>query len=85
MTERYTGPLHDGLIMDGYSALRVFNEKICGLHRFAYTVAVVVGLDRIGYEKRFCFDNLSYALSFYQGWDGLTEPVIGQEGCTAIK
>lgn len=57
----------------------------CGLQRFIFTVGVCHGLDNIGRKGRFCFHTLGDALAFYEEWDGSKLPVVGEDGCTAIK
>ncbi|MGI9251151.1 MAG: hypothetical protein ACR2PR_08135 [Pseudohongiellaceae bacterium] len=72
--------------MQGYSNLV---EKPagcwCGIARFIYTVGVCVGLDMSGYRRRFCFDSWQNAELFLKEWDGVTLPVVGVDGCKAIK
>ena len=57
----------------------------CGIRQFIFTVGVCYGLDRIGYTGRFCFKTLNDELGFYDAWNGIEQPVVGQDGCTAIK
>lgn len=81
----------DELIMEkcrelGYARLRFVPDRgVCGILRFIYTVGVCYGLDETGYAGRFCFDTAQNAALFLQNWDGETLPVIGEDGCTAIK
>jgi len=60
-------------------------DYYCGLYRFLYTVGVCCGLDETGYLNRFCFDTWQNAELFLKEWDGKTLPVVGEDGCTAIK
>ena len=69
----------------GYTELREVDGKVCGLFRFIFTWGVIINMDDIGYERRFCFDNYSFASKFLEEWDGVTEPVVGEDHCTAIK
>ncbi|MGY5853599.1 MAG: hypothetical protein RTU92_08555 [Candidatus Thorarchaeota archaeon] len=68
-----------------YTNLRYINGMFCGVQRFAYTVGVCFGLDESGYKGRFCFDSEMNADYFLHDWDGKTLPVVGDDGCTAIK
>ena len=66
--------LHEYLNENGYYALTNINGKLCGLHRFAFTTGLVVGLDRNGYERRYCFDKQNDALESLLTWDGIDHP-----------
>ena len=52
---------------------------ICGLQRFIYTVGLVYGLDKIGYEGRYCFplEKAQQAVIALQLWDGKNDPPFG--------
>lgn len=41
----------------GYDELRTIGDVICGIRRFNYTTAIVVGLDEVGYERRYCYEH----------------------------
>ncbi len=70
----------------GYFAVREIRGRgWCGLYRFLFTVGVCHGMDWSGLSGRFCFESLPSALNFYVNWDGITLPVLGENGCTAIK
>lgn len=58
----------------GYENVVKINNKWCGLHRFAFTVGLVVGIDRFGYERRYCFDKWGEALESLLVWDGVEHP-----------
>ena len=60
-------------------------DSYVGLRRFMYTCGVCYGLDETGYRGRFCFDSMQNARFFLHEWDGQTLPVVGEDGCTAIK
>ena len=70
---------------NGYENIRVIDGVVCGTFRFIYTVGVCYGIDDVGYSGRFCFDNQLSAKLFLKEWDGETLPVIGEDGCKAIK
>ena len=69
----------------GYTHVREIDGMVCGLMRFIYTVGVCFKIDETGYGGRFCFSNRYLALAFLKEWDGETPPVIGEDGCVAIK
>lgn len=74
------------LVRDGYSDLKLVGDRgVCGIIRFMYTVGVCYGMDATGREGRFCFDTMQNAQLFLKDWNGITEPTIGEDGCTAIK
>jgi hypothetical protein len=73
------------LTEEGYTNVRVIDGVICATLRFIYTVGVCYGLDSTGYRGRFCFDSQQNAELFLKDWDGVSLPVIGEDGCTAIK
>lgn len=58
----------------GYENIVKINNDWCGLYRFAFTVGLVVGLDKFGYERRYCFDKWSEALESLLIWDGKGHP-----------
>lgn len=59
---------------NGYEQIIKINQKWCALHRFAFTVGLVVGIDKFGYERRYCFDKWSDALESLQIWLGFGHP-----------
>ena len=70
----------------GYDHVReIDGVGFVGISRFIYTVGVLWGLDETGYAGRFCFDTYNDAVLFLRDWDGTTYPVVGEDGCTAIK
>jgi len=74
------------LVDEGYSNIRyIEGVGYCGLHPYLYTWGLCWTLDEVGYAGRFCFSDLCSALGFLESWDGATYPVIGEDGCTAIK
>lgn len=69
----------------GYTHIREVNGLVCGCRRYFYTVGVCIGLDEYGMSGRYCFDDMLSAALFIRDWDGVTPPVVGEDGCTAIK
>ena len=68
-----------------YENVREIDGVVYGIRRFMYTVGVCGGIDETGYSGRFCFSSHMNATLFLMNWDGHTLPVIGEDGCTAIK
>jgi hypothetical protein len=77
--------LQTQLFGDGYQNMREIDGMVCATMRFIYTVGVCYGIDATGYRGRFCFESHQCADLFLKDWDGQTPPVIGEDGCTAIK
>jgi len=69
----------------GYKNIRFVNMQFCGIMRMVYTVGVFYGLDEYGRRGRFCFDTEQNAELFLADWDGETPPVVGVDGCKAVK
>ena len=61
------------------------NGFLCCVGRFLYTWGVLVDIDMEGCWGRFCFDTQANAVLFLKEWNGYTFPVVGEDGCTAIK
>lgn len=40
---------------NGYYDLRLIQGQICGLQRYAFTVGIVVNINDISYERRYCY------------------------------
>lgn len=76
-SEQIDKDLAEFLQKESYSQLRFIERRgICGIMRFAFTTAIVEGLDRSGYEGRWCYPhseikNLALA---YLIWDGKGDP-----------
>ena len=70
---------------NGYTNLRWIDGKLCGILKFLYTYGVCVDIGEHSYKMRFCFETKLQAVGFLEIWDGETLPVIGRDGCTAIK
>lgn len=58
----------------GYRELREINGVLCGLCRFAFTTGLVVGLDDVGYERRYCYEHAADAALALQEWSGEGHP-----------
>jgi hypothetical protein len=70
---------------DHVMAIKVVGGKVYALQAFMFTYGVLLDLSPSFYEKRYCFGNLADAKIFWDAFDGTQVPVIGENGCTAIK
>jgi hypothetical protein len=66
--------LNDRLLAFGYTDLKTINGKTCGLCRFLFTTGLMVGLNEVGYECRYCFERHKDALAALSEWDGTGHP-----------
>jgi len=80
-------PMEAFLIAEGYHNIReVEGVGWCALFPMLFTVGVMLDLDKVGpAQGRYCFKEWSEAAHFLANWDGVTEPIGGQNGCTANK
>jgi hypothetical protein len=44
------------------------------LAKMMYTVGLVVGIDRVGYRKRFCYETATAAVLAVTAWNGQGDP-----------
>jgi hypothetical protein len=59
----------------GYTDFCMRLEQVCAVKQFNFTTAVVVGLDEVGYQRRYCFEHLVDAQSALAAWgDGEHPP-----------
>ena len=58
----------------GYRGLCERAGQLCAIRRFAYTTAILVGLDPVGYQRRYCFEHEQDARSALAAWDGKDHP-----------
>ncbi len=56
------------LHVSGYTSLRLHRGRVCGLHRFMYTVGIVVGLDFETYSHRYCYADFAEARGALGEW-----------------
>lgn len=63
--------LHD----NGYTHIKVMqDDTLCAIQRQLYTVAIVVGIDREGYRRRYCYEREYDAREALVQWDGNGDP-----------
>lgn len=86
----HSSPISEFLVQNGYTHIKYIEGfGWCALKRFMYTVGVLHGLTVGGVTGRFCFDTMDNAKLFL---DDLAAngtkakmPIVGLDGCTAIK
>lgn len=66
--------LIDALSASGYTEIRVLRGQLCAVKKFNYTTAVVVGLDDVGYQRRYCYEHHADAQAALLAWDGHEHP-----------
>lgn len=57
-----------------YTDLAVKAGVVCGLQSFAFTTGLVVSLDPVGYERRYCYEHEADARRALAQWDGMGHP-----------
>lgn len=67
-------PWLDALRAQGYSDICVRAKVLCAIKDFNFTTAVVVGLDPVGYERRYCFEHGHEARQALAAWRGEGHP-----------
>ena len=59
----------------GFREFRVCGDAgLCGLPRFLFTAGLVVGLEPIGYQRRYCYETAVEAQAALTLWDGSAHP-----------
>ena len=64
---------------------KIVKGKLHGIQRFIFTYGVLLDVKPLSYGGRYCFSDLCAAQGFLRAYDGTQIPVVGEEGCTAIK
>lgn len=59
---------------NGYAQFRVVKNQMCALKQFNYTSALVVGLEEMGYQRRYCYEHRADAENALVSWDGRGHP-----------
>lgn len=60
---------------EGYYEIKEIDGKgTCGLFRFMFTTGLVIGIDEIGYEGRYCYSTEREAIDAINSWKGLGDP-----------
>ncbi|MDM0110220.1 hypothetical protein QTH97_35385 [Variovorax sp. J22R24] len=62
------------LLASGYTDLRVIEGVQCAVRRFNFTTAIVVDIDPVGYQRRYCYEHGADARAALAAWDGREHP-----------
>jgi hypothetical protein len=66
---------HKQLEKEGYFNIKkIYKIGACGLFHFAFTTGLVVGIDLLGYNGRYCYEHLADAVEALENWDGVGDP-----------
>ncbi len=57
-----------------YRHIVVLDGTWCAIQRFNFTTAIVVGLDPVGYSRRYCYEHAEEAEIALAAWDGQNHP-----------
>jgi hypothetical protein len=70
----------------GYEAMRVCGASgLCAIKQFNFTWGVVVGMDPLSHDRRYCYERRDEAVEALAAWDGtdhLAGPWIKCKGST---
>ena len=70
----------------GYEAIRICGASgLCAVKQFNFTWGVVVGMDPVSYDRRYCYEHRDDAVEALARWDGadhLSGPWIKCKGAT---
>lgn len=66
--------LTEAFATGAYTHLCILAGQVCGVKRFNFTTAVVVGLDRLGHHRRYCYEHQADAQTALLVWDGHEHP-----------
>jgi len=67
-------PLFETLSASGYANICKLQGLVCAVKRFNFTTAIVVGLDDVGYQRRYCYEHGEDAVAALSAWDGQEHP-----------
>lgn len=65
---------HALLAAQGYRQVVVRKDRVCAVKTFAFTTALLVGIDPIGYTLRYCYEHAHEAEAALAEWDGTGHP-----------
>lgn len=67
----------DDVIALGYDSPKEINGVWCGIARFAYMTGLVVGINRLSYQYRYCYHKYIEACSSLNHYEDTNEHPIG--------
>jgi hypothetical protein len=60
---------------NGYTRIKVMpDETACAIQSQLFTCAIIVGLDRTGWKRRYCYEREADAREALVQWDGKGDP-----------
>lgn len=63
------------LNLNGYTHIKAMQDGVrCAIQKQLFTVAIVVGLDKGGYKRRYCYEREQDAREALVQWDGSGDP-----------
>ena len=57
-----------------YNIKQLPDGRFCGLYRFLFTEAIIIGMDKTGYQYRYCYKPETIAAAQLEKYDGTEEP-----------
>ena len=78
MTDTIDPILKEFLESEGYKDIRMIPGRgVCALFPYMFTVGIVYGIDKHGYEGRYCYtrDQAILAAVVLSTWDGKEDPI----------
>jgi len=72
------------LAQNGYTHFRLLGDKYAGLLRFNFTVGLVVGLDWLGHDRRYCYEFAEDAIEgSRRSMRGMARTILAVHGSSA--
>ena len=60
---------------NGYTHIKAMQDgTICAIQKQLFTTGIVIGLDRTGYQRRYCYELEAVAREALVQWDGVGDP-----------
>jgi len=74
---KLTPELEQHLKDEGFIKLKEVNGIIIGIYRYMFTIAIVVDIDKDGYQHRYCYpyENTMDCLMAFEIYDGTGDPI----------
>lgn len=64
---------------------KIIANKVYAIQPFMYTYGILLDIDTTSIRGRYCFGSLVEAKVFFDEFTGWQVPIVGVNGCTAIK
>jgi hypothetical protein len=74
---KLTPELEQHLKAEGFLMLKEINGIIIGIYRYMFTIAIVVDIDKDGYQHRYCYpyEHTRECLMAYHIYEGEGDPI----------